>query len=84
MPRVGLEPTTPVFKQAKTVRALDCAATVIGNCVKSYIFLQRLKLPMFYMGHYSVSHILIVKKGSRRLATSLVVLRGFSPARKSN
>jgi hypothetical protein len=30
MPRVGLEPTTPVFERAKTVQALDCAATVIG------------------------------------------------------
>jgi hypothetical protein len=30
MPRVGLEPTTPVFKRAKTIRALDRAATVIG------------------------------------------------------
>jgi hypothetical protein len=27
---VGFEPTTPVFERAKTVRALDCAATVIG------------------------------------------------------
>jgi hypothetical protein len=31
MPRVGLEPTTPVFKRAKTVHAFDRAATVIGN-----------------------------------------------------
>jgi hypothetical protein len=30
MPCVGFEPTTPVFKQAKTVHALDRAATVIG------------------------------------------------------
>jgi hypothetical protein len=30
MPRVGFEPTIPVFKRAKTVHALDCAATVIG------------------------------------------------------
>jgi hypothetical protein len=29
MPRVEFEPTTPVFKPAKTVHALDCAATVI-------------------------------------------------------
>jgi hypothetical protein len=31
MPRVGSEPTTPVFERAKTVYALDRAATVIGN-----------------------------------------------------
>jgi hypothetical protein len=30
MPRVGLEPTIPVFKRANTVHALDRAATVIG------------------------------------------------------
>jgi hypothetical protein len=30
MPRVVFEPTTPVFEQAKTVHALDRAATVIG------------------------------------------------------
>jgi hypothetical protein len=30
MPRVGFEPTTPAFQQAKTVYALDRAATVIG------------------------------------------------------
>jgi hypothetical protein len=27
---VGFEPTTPMFEQAKTVHALDRAATVIG------------------------------------------------------
>jgi hypothetical protein len=31
MPRVGLEPTIPVFERAKTVHALDSAATVIGD-----------------------------------------------------
>jgi hypothetical protein len=30
MPRVGFEPTTLVFGRAKTVHALDSAATVIG------------------------------------------------------
>jgi hypothetical protein len=30
MPRVGFEPTTPVFERAKTVHALDRAAPVIG------------------------------------------------------
>jgi hypothetical protein len=28
MPRVGFEPTIPVFKRAKTVQPLDRAATV--------------------------------------------------------
>jgi hypothetical protein len=30
MPRVGFEPTTPMFERAKTVHALDRAATAIG------------------------------------------------------
>jgi hypothetical protein len=30
-PRVGLEPTIPVFEQAKAVHALDRAATAIGT-----------------------------------------------------
>jgi hypothetical protein len=31
MPRVGFESTTPVFERAKTVHALDRAATVISR-----------------------------------------------------
>jgi hypothetical protein len=31
MPRVGFEPTIPVFERAKTVHALDRATTVIGH-----------------------------------------------------
>jgi hypothetical protein len=34
MTRVGLEPTTPVFERAKTVHALDRAATVIDPFVR--------------------------------------------------
>jgi hypothetical protein len=30
MPRVGFEPTIPVFEGEKTVHALDRATTVIG------------------------------------------------------
>jgi hypothetical protein len=30
MPRVGFEPTTPVFKRAKTIHTLRRAATVVG------------------------------------------------------
>jgi hypothetical protein len=30
MPRMGFEPTIPVFERPKTVHALDRAATVIG------------------------------------------------------
>jgi hypothetical protein len=31
MPRVGFEPTTPVFERAKVLHASDRAATVIGT-----------------------------------------------------
>jgi hypothetical protein len=31
MPRVGFEPKIPVFERAKTVHALDRAASVIGT-----------------------------------------------------
>jgi hypothetical protein len=31
MPRMGFEPTTPVFERAETVLALDRAATVVGR-----------------------------------------------------
>jgi hypothetical protein len=31
MPRVGFEPKIPVFERAKAFRALDRAATVIGE-----------------------------------------------------
>jgi hypothetical protein len=33
MLRVGFEPTIPVFERAKTVHALDHAATLIGVCI---------------------------------------------------
>jgi hypothetical protein len=33
MPRVGFEPTIPVFERAKPVHALDRAAAVIGSDV---------------------------------------------------
>jgi hypothetical protein len=37
MPRVGFEPTIPGFERAKTVHALDCAATVIGYVRGVYV-----------------------------------------------
>jgi hypothetical protein len=36
MPWVGLEPTIQAFERAKTVHALDCAATVIGSLLISH------------------------------------------------
>jgi hypothetical protein len=37
MPRVGFEPTIPVFERAKAVHALDRAATVSGRCITTVI-----------------------------------------------
>jgi hypothetical protein len=42
MPLVGLEPTIPVIEQAKTVHALDRAATVIGSINISICYLNSL------------------------------------------
>jgi phage gp36-like protein len=36
MPWVDFEPTIPAFEQAKTVRALDRAAAVIGAYIYTY------------------------------------------------
>jgi hypothetical protein len=42
MPRVGLDPTIPVFEGAKTFLALDRAATVIGPIqFKHKMYLER-------------------------------------------
>jgi hypothetical protein len=39
MPLVGFEPTIPALQQAKTVHALDRAATVIGSSpFYSYVY----------------------------------------------
>jgi hypothetical protein len=35
MPRVGFEPTAPLFEREETVHALDRAATVIGTTTYS-------------------------------------------------
>jgi hypothetical protein len=41
MPRVGFEPTIPVFERAKTVHALDRAVTVIRiRCIYISYFYQ--------------------------------------------
>jgi hypothetical protein len=37
MPWVGFEPTIPVFERAKTVHALNSAATVIGVLQKQFL-----------------------------------------------
>jgi hypothetical protein len=41
MPRVGFELTIPVFERAKTIHALERAATVIGYCFSSCLIISR-------------------------------------------
>jgi hypothetical protein len=36
MPLVAFEPTTAVFERTKTVHALDCEATVVGDLYVMY------------------------------------------------
>jgi hypothetical protein len=40
MPHVEFGHTTPVSEQAKTVHALDRAATVIANCVCTMFYIR--------------------------------------------
>jgi ribosomal protein L31E len=42
MPKVGFEPTIPVFERAKTVQALDRAATVIGEVKMMIMMMMRI------------------------------------------
>jgi hypothetical protein len=46
MPRVGFETTTPVFKQAKTIHALDRTAT---DCELRYVYVWVLKRNLFQL-----------------------------------
>jgi hypothetical protein len=43
MSQVGFEPTIPVFERAKTVHALDGAATVIGNFIRLLLFVRNME-----------------------------------------
>jgi hypothetical protein len=43
MPQAGFKPTIPVFDRAKTVRALDCVATVTTK-MKTYRLQKMLEI----------------------------------------
>jgi hypothetical protein len=51
MPRVGLEPTIPVFEREKTVRVSQRAATVIGQEYTE----QNIKI-VAYEGNRTITH----------------------------
>jgi hypothetical protein len=50
MPRVRFEPTIPVFERAKTVHALDRAATMIGSNDKYHKKMSKLYKDQFNEG----------------------------------
>jgi hypothetical protein len=47
MPRVGFEPTIPVFERAKMVHALDRAAAVIGTFTFTFTFTYTLSFHLY-------------------------------------
>jgi hypothetical protein len=55
MPPMGFELTIPVFERAKTVHALDRAATEIGKFTNTEAYIQsvRMKYALFYC---SIAH----------------------------
>jgi hypothetical protein len=59
MPRVVFEPTIPAFERAKTVHALDRAATVIGNMKPTFLkiieYIERL-VGVFHLLIYFVDN----------------------------
>jgi hypothetical protein len=63
MPQVGFEPTIPVFKRAKTLHALDRAATVIGAL---YIYIYTC---------YKYEHVLCKQKHHLRINNGQCVQR---------
>jgi hypothetical protein len=53
MPRVGFERTIPALERAKTVRALDRVATVIGSFVLGHTTCIILFISMTFDAKYS-------------------------------
>jgi hypothetical protein len=51
MPRVGFEPTIPVFERAKTFHALDRAASVIGEQISGYTYNSPESIPIYTATH---------------------------------
>jgi hypothetical protein len=58
MPRVGFEPTIPMFERAKTVHALDRAATVIGYYSVLGIKISKIKCPAEFQDHNHIRPML--------------------------
>jgi hypothetical protein len=58
MPPVGFEPTTPVLERAKTVHALDWAATVIGyNYIYIYIYIYTVAKTVSRSTYFCITNV---------------------------
>jgi hypothetical protein len=66
MSRVGFEPTIPVFERAKTVLALDRAATVFGDVnvmgykMNIYVYMVQIRVNIYhipYISHVETSYV---------------------------
>jgi hypothetical protein len=68
MPRVGFESTIPVFERAKTVHALDRAATAIGT-----YFHTELKLGTKYYYNLSIGNDHSVQKCQSMFRSRLIL-----------
>jgi hypothetical protein len=77
MPRVGFALTIPVFKRAKTVHALDCAATEIA---KRKILLQKL-LRFIFNGYSFFGYVVTsVENSAGILVSCYISVRTFNNA----
>jgi hypothetical protein len=73
MPRVGLEPTTPVFERADTIHALYSVATVIGEYIRVG---SMISFPMYLLWkqalRYSHLSVLLIQIRSQFCVTSRI------------
>jgi hypothetical protein len=67
IPRVGFEPTIPVFERAKTVHALNLAATVIGGLLN--------RMPKKVINTQSKSYKEMKKKSSKTQNTKKLQIK---------
>jgi hypothetical protein len=66
IPQVGFEPTNPVFERAKTVHALDSAATVIGPLACDGKKRMVINLPLYVSPETSCGKFCNVKRKENR------------------
>jgi hypothetical protein len=72
MSRVGLEPTIPVFERAKTVHAVDSAATVVGHRKGNYR-VSTMKRPDFLEIFFKIGTCFFFSSGVKGLLRTATV-----------